>query len=310
MGPASSEKGFSLLEFVAVLALVGGVLLTLTQLRGVQTQQRLHYALLDTIEYTRAALYEYFSQHNKFPVAISALQLPEPPLTPWGESFELRHQGKQVSIVVPTANDTTGAWLQARLPMTIQEPKRLLIHVPTPIQQLTADLALHRVEVIGRPELNAMQTNLNMNGFNVLNFGYIDAHTGSINQVTTDTANFGTLTADAIWVSNQLTAAQADMGVLTINTAAINLLNVQQADFDSLQVNTLSTDVFNSNQLTTGSLSVSSLTAGSITTEQLTVGEITAADFVTSIGSFNETHQRLQALELIWLQCVATGGCR
>lgn len=304
------NKGFSLLEFVAVLALISGVLLSLTQWRQIQHQQRLQQVLLDTIDHVQMALYGHFRQHNEFPLSISALGLTEHEMTPWGGSVALRHENGELNIVVPTPNRHVLAWLQARLPMTQRQELDLLVSVPMPLQTLSADFALHRVAVEGRPELNQMQTDLNMNGFAIRNFSQLEADNAQLDMVTASEAVIGQITADEVWLTEQLTAASANLQTLTVDDAHINNLTTTHATIETLQVENLAAIAFRSEQLSTNTLSATTLTADIVSTESLLAAQIIAADFVTEAASFNETHQRLQTLELAWLQCVAQGGCQ
>lgn len=310
MHPVPSNKGFSLIEFVAVLALVSGVLLTLTQWREIQHQQRLQQALLETVDHVQLALYGHFRQHNEFPLSISAVGLTDQAVTPWGERVALRHENGELNIVVPTPNNHVLVWLQARLPMAQQDEQRLLVAVPIPLQTLSADLALHRVEVEGRPELNEMQTDLNMNGFAISNFSRLEVDTAQLVSVVADEAVLGQITADDVWLTEQLTAVTADIQRLMVTNAHITNLTAEHAAIDTLEVDSFTATTFSSEQLLANTLSTISLTADLITTEQLLAAQIMAPNFVTEAASFNETHQRLQALEFAWLQCVAQGGCQ
>lgn len=310
MRPVPSNKGFSLVEFVAVLALVSGLLLTLTQWRELQHQQRLQQALLDTVDHVQVALYGHYRQHNEFPLSISSLGLSDHAVTPWGKDLALRRVGDELSIIVPTPNIHVLDWLQARLPMAKKDELKLMVAVPIPLQTINADFALHRVVVAGKPELNMMQTDLNMNGYAIRNFSQLYADSAQLNSVSTNSAVVGQLTADDVWLTQQLTAVNANIQSLTVNNAQVNKLNASQASMNTLQTNSLTATTFSSGQLIASMLSVTTLTADLITTDRLLATQITAPDFYTERASFNETHQRLQVLELAWLRCIAQGGCR
>ncbi|HLV47830.1 MAG TPA: hypothetical protein VKY35_02070 [Aliidiomarina sp.] len=306
---ATSNKGFSLLEFVAVLALVSGMLLTFTQLRTMQHQQSLQQSLLDTIDHTRQALYSYFSEHDEFPLSITALTSSEDAITPWGRRLFIRHESIGVVLVVPVPNEAMLNWLKARLPMSQGEQLNLLVQLPAPIQTLISAAALHRVAVDGRPELNVMNADLNMGGFDISNFSKIKAEQALLNNLVSDEAVVGVLTTDEA-VANKIVAVEADIITLNANLAEVNELLVNKANFEHLQVATMTSDMLETQQLQANQFTATWLTAESVVTEKLLTEQITAMDFITPQGSFNNSHQRLQVLELAWGECVATGGCR
>lgn len=310
MTSARWTKGFSLIEFVAVLALVSGVLLTLTQLRGMQHQQNLQQSLLDTIDHIQTALYGHFKSNYEFPPSLAAIELTAMAVTPWGENLSLLHENDEVSIVIPTPNNKVMAWLQARLPMAQQAEHKLLVAVPRPVQALSADFALHRVAVAGRPELNEMEANLDMNGFAVSDFSELDAELAQFEQLTVNEAVVTELTADEVWLTEQLTAVNADIQWLQADFIQVESFTAEHAEVETLQVEQLSASILSSEQLQTNSLTSAELNAEHITTGTLHAGQVNAEDFVTEGASFNDVHRRLQELELAWLTCVNQGGCK
>lgn len=304
------NNGFSLIEFVAVLALVSGVLLTVTQLRGLQHQHNLQQSLLDTIDDVQVSLYGHFRQHYEFPPLLADIELSALAVTPWGEQMWLQHEHEDVALVIPTPNAKVLAWLQARLPRAQQAGQHLVLSVPRPVQALSADFALHRVAVSGRPELNEMQANLDMNGFALHNFSLLQAEQAEFEQVTVNDVVVATLTADEVWLSQQLTAVNASIEWLQADQIHVNNWVATQANVESLQVEQLHASTFTSEQLQASLLTTSELNAEQIITGSLHAGEISAADFVTEAASFNDMHERLQLLELAWISCVNHGGCR
>lgn len=91
--------------------------------------------------------------------------------------------------IIPAAEYTNG-----------QDTVRLAASITAPV----FENVLHRVAVGGRPELNRMQTHLDMNGNNINSVNQITAATGAITTLNSSTINnSGTVTTNALRWANQ-----------------------------------------------------------------------------------------------------------
>lgn len=305
----SKNRGFSLLEFVAVLALASGLLLTYSQVQSLQHRQQLQGHLLATVEAAKVALYQFYETHHNFPKALQEVLSPEQVLTPWQSSLFLEKDQDRLLLVTPTPNDKVQAWLLARLVQSEVTASGVAVPIPKPIQALTTDFALHRVAVPNKPELNTMSVDLNMGGNNLLEFDQLAVNAATVEQIEADMAFVTQLDVEALNAS-----------MLTVDTATFQyvqslLLEAEQVSvthgvLGEVEVGTLLVNDLAADTAQAHTLQVEQLQAEYLTVDSLAVGSIQATDVITPEGSLVDAQQRLQSLELAWMECRAAGGCQ
>lgn len=305
--------GFSLLEFVAVLALLGGLLISFTQWRLSQHQQQLPQVLLATLEQTRAELYRYYFQHQAWPQTEAELALTEPLLTPWQQQISLRLEHKDLLLIVPVPRARLVHWLKARL-VNAQETLEagqiaVMLRISPPLQVEMANKALYRVAIPEQPELNTMQTDLNMGGFALTHFSSLDAEQALLTELSATRLQAELLQAQQLTV-HQLQATTADITQLQAETLQLEDFFSPRATFTNLVSEQHTTQVLKAQQIIAEQLSAQQVTATQIQAQHLVAHEIEALDFISQGRSFQQAYQQLQQLELLWLACIAAGGCR
>ncbi|EKF9500567.1 shufflon system plasmid conjugative transfer pilus tip adhesin PilV [Vibrio cholerae] len=137
--------------------------------------------------------------------------------------------------------------------------------VPIPATASIMDNGLMRYAVAGRPELNQMQTDIDMNGFNLLN----------VNAINVQTVNGGSGTLDSLVVNNSLQVLSDAVfnkdvnvaGKLTANELEAKIVRGQSLIVDSANINgplnvvdVIATGTVNAPTVNTQRLSVDSAT--------------------------------------------------
>lgn len=164
------------------------------------------------------------------------------------------------------------------------------------------DPYLHRVAVPGRPELNRMETDLDMAGRSIIGIDLLAStsiNTGTIdvtNDVNTSAANItGALTVDgATNITGALTGGDAAFtGRLDATTADINSeLRTASVVADTITgdnatfTQSLSTDALTATVATTGDLSADTLTATNVTIQQITTDTVILTGALTANEGF------------------------
>jgi|SRR5690554_4678844 len=305
----SLEKGFSLLEFVAVLALASGILLSYSQFQSIQHRQQLQSYLLTTVEAAKTALYQYYGTHRSFPHSLQEVMSTEQAATPWGGSLYLSSDDEQVLLVTPTPNARVQAWLLARLANSKAAGEEVVVPMPKPIQALSADAALHRVSVPNRPELNTMSTDLNMDGHSLYGFNFLEANEAAFKHIVAESVSITQLDVEEL-VSGLIVAEDASFQNLQSIRVTADELVAEHAEFAHVEVNTLLAEELSANALHAQQLTVETLTAQQLEVTNLVVESLQATDVITPQGSLLDAQERLQALEFAWIECVASGGCQ
>lgn len=309
MKNVSRINGFSLLEFVAVLALLSGALLTYSQLQSTYHRQQLQNHLLDSIVLAKTALYQHYGTHNQFPSALQDIMSLEQIRTPWNESLYLQHAPEGVALVTPTPDEKVQAWLLARLVNSELDNKAVFIHLPKPIQTLSSEYALHRVAVPERPELNTMNVDLDMGGHNLLGFDLIEANQATLGVIEAETAFLKQLNTKEI-TAELLMAQTASFEQVQVELLEVNELAAVAAEFTVLEISDAYVDVLEAGSMQVQQVDVNTLKTAHLEVDSLIVSTLHADDIVTPLGSLTDAQQRLQNLELAWLECLASGGCQ
>ncbi|MCC5854392.1 MAG: shufflon system plasmid conjugative transfer pilus tip adhesin PilV [Idiomarina sp.] len=302
-------SGYSLLEFVLVLALASGLLLATVQYRQVSHQTRLtEFAATDFLE-VRARVYDYFAREGQFPTQPSEMH-GELVLTPWGTEFSFTPEANSLRVSAAFPNTAIARRVADRLPWAILNDRWVHLDISPPIQSAATDHLLHRFMVSGQPELNRMETHLDMGGHDLLNVGQLNLEMLVAEQVTAEHVYTDRLTAD---FANVYRADIYDLFVSYLDAGEVvtDHLEAMLLEVISASVGHLSTGVLEAEQvLVSGLLEANRIDAQDGVFANLTAETVTAVDFITPAGSVNELWDRMYALEGLWSICIASGGCR
>ncbi|RTE87779.1 MULTISPECIES: shufflon system plasmid conjugative transfer pilus tip adhesin PilV [Gammaproteobacteria] len=302
-------NGFSLLELTISMAILSGLVLVGMQIQSTLHQSKMVQHAAEYMVKLKQEVNRFATLHGHFPEVVT--ELPNlPNEVPWNLTFNMQQQGETLNVRTQFPSETAAQRVSRLLGSTDISGSTLTFAVQKPVTDVVWDFALYRYPISGRPELNQMQTHLDMNNFDILNVGMLDTTSVQANTLTTNRLNAHTYTSDSLLVRNTATLNQLDVNNLTGEQLTVTNMTTDYAEIQDLLVDELSADELDVHQLTAQQLTVDEVVANSVETQTLEADEIFASDFITPQGSFNDFIQRLDTLEVLWSACVQEGGCQ
>lgn len=170
--------GFVLLEIFAAIALLGGAMLIAGQWWQAEAQRKLRLQWIADAQQIAASLALFWLSEQRPPASLTELITTgylQPVSEPWRRSWQLE-TGNELSYVTLQAPDATrAAWLGGQLPQAFTAGNQVRMAVWRPFSLDASDDYLHRVAIAGSPELNQLETGLDINGHDLLNGNYVQA---------------------------------------------------------------------------------------------------------------------------------------
>lgn len=290
-----SNYGFSFLELTIVLGIVSGLLLMLSGTIAHVQRQQLAKVMAADLANLKTALYSaQLMGDGEFTAAdLKASNWYFGELeSPWGSPYQIEYQDTSIVIRGDAASSARAGAVARLLPASTVNGAWVELFTAEVSQKQASDMYLHRQEIVGSPQLNSMETHLNMHGNNIHNIdnlsayavstSYIDAFHGYFNTVST-----GNLTADVL-ESYSLVSAYAEVFALSSTDAFIDNLQVQELHADELNVYG---GVVFAHSLHVDTIFSGSLNAVNITAENISVaGAVSAAQaMLTNVVTENMT---------------------
>jgi len=205
-GVARSPRGFILAEAVVAIVLVGGLLLVLMRWQQTDALQQQARTQVQYSQKLLAMVEQYRREYLRFPTDLSALVTdqvwahaqPQPRGVNW--SWNLVNQDA-VTLTGQLDSAARAQWLAAQLPAAhaVGKQVRVQIEAPVVVPEVDTDAFLHRHVVAGKPELNRLQSDLSMEGHDLLDVGRLTA-----TQLSADRADVDQLETANLSVSERL----------------------------------------------------------------------------------------------------------
>lgn len=279
------NDGFTLLELVIVLGLSSMVLVSLMAVYQSNRNDQLHYVASDRLNTLRTAGIKSLVEMDQLPVSMAELLVladnPEAGITPWGHEVSLTHLQDGLRLETQFLTPAMAQRISANVAGSWSDNALVIMHVRPPASRLFEQNLLHRIADPENPELNAMQTDLNMNGFAITSAVHIasqnivsdslvadlvDTESGQFNSVFSDQGTFKIVIADQVSAS-AVTTDNLDADVMNASEVNAEVANIGYAQIQSADIENLDVADFYVRQL----LSVSGvLDSEHITTQQLT----------------------------------------
>tara|TARA_Y100001970_G_scaffold294238_1_gene448966 strand:- start:2079 stop:3971 length:1893 start_codon:yes stop_codon:yes gene_type:complete len=301
----NKAKGFTLAE----LAVVASILGTLAYYAGEQ-QEVINYVndleqVERDIENLQLAYNQYYLEYRRPPATINELAtlgLYSGSLeSPFGTQYEGVPNGRGYQFVVDTLDNGPALTLSEKAPNATGVANRVSYNVPIPALETIASQYLHRQAVAGRPELNQLETNLDINGFDILNVSDLETNNIVTDRITTnvaeidvlqtvDTLEFGTnsiqavgntlrLNAGTVDISNNI-SVDGDLLMLGGNITGVDQITASLGDIDELNSDEITAVSGNFQNFTTDNLDVDNFSSQSAVINTLDVDDLTFTDAV------------------------------
>lgn len=182
-------SGFLLLELMAAITLVAGLLLVVGQ--WWQHQQRLEQRQqwLQHTEYLLQRAEQFWLQQGRPPTAINELLAPQELnqlALPWQQPWQLVAADSVLNWRITAPSQQQASWFSSQFQAASQSGQQVSIQQWGPLSSAPQDQYLHRVARPEQPELNSMQTHLHMQGHNVLGIGTLSAAKAGFQQLSSD----------------------------------------------------------------------------------------------------------------------------
>lgn len=305
-------RGFSLIEFVAVLALTVGLVLSLMQLQQSLGKKQYLHEQIDAVVQIEADLYHYVGLHQELPQDVEQVWGPSLPEFPGIRSIEIV-QGERPSVRLHFWRAQEATQIANKLYWVERVESSLQFALPA-LQQtdstLRTEAFLHRFALAGEPELNQMETDLHMNNFDLKHVGALYAEQAVIDELVAEQVYAHELITEQLRVLEWLEADEVWAQSLDVNVLQAQQVESQSFYTEALQVQQLVGDNLTVLNLAAEQSNFTRVTAGEVETDWLVAHSVVASDILANGVSFNALHLRLQELESNWLLCVQGGGCR
>ena len=235
-------KGFLLMEFIAVVTLLSGLLLVVGQWWQHQARLDQRQQWVSHTEYLRLAAERFWLQQGRPPHDFAELQQtldPETAISPWQQAWRLHSETSLLRLQITAPSEQQARWFAGHFHAATVVGEEITLHQWAPLHEATGEQYLYRVARPDKPELNQLSVNLHMQQHQLTGIGGVVA----------TRANFANLQTET----------------LLVNSASIAQIDTQR---------------------------------------------LTATQIETPLGDLQQLLDRVNAYELLWLECRNAGGCQ
>lgn len=293
-----------LIGAVAAASLTG-VVVQQNQWQQKEPLRKAEFAQTD-VNKLNSALNRYYLENRSFPTTVNALvQLgyyTGDVTSPYGTPYVINTlPSGNVEIRFATANQRDRSFALAKIRGAQDLSGTVKLEVGKPAREAVQSNLLHRIAVAGRPELNRMETDIDLDGNSINNVNVLSAETADVDTVTAGTANTTNLNVkDYIdfGAAGRLSAVGSGLSFTSNNVAYSNNVSVGNdlSVGNELSVTGLAT--INGNMSVTGNIGMSggslsgfsniqggsmsltgALVSNSVSTSTLSANTVTANDF-------------------------------
>ena len=295
--------GFSFIELTVVLGLVSGLLLILSATMAHLQQQRLVQVMVDDLLHLKTAVYSA-QLAGEEAATVADLQASKwyvrEPSSPWGEPYYIDYRDDEAVIRGNAGIVARASGVARQLPASTTSGHWVELFVAKIIHERPGEAYLHRNKVAGSPQLNAMETDLQMQSFNINDINEVTAITIFGDHFNAQQANFNALNSvevsTEILTSNSLTTDYADVLFLRATDVAINHLQIQHLNVDAFTFlgNELFTDKLHADNVFAEVIHAKAieveniLVAGSISAEYALLPEIQAEQITADSAAVSQ----------------------
>lgn len=175
------DEGFTFIEFIIATGLVATLVMSLSHMQRSQRIENSLASAAQEINGIKETVHYFLLTHSIAPDELDlALLVAQdlyigPVLNPWNLPyvFEPDLYGLKIKTEVPHSH--RAEQLASRLANARADGTTVVTRIPMPVQLEDPADALHRSEISGRPELNQMSANIDMQGFGINDVGFIHA---------------------------------------------------------------------------------------------------------------------------------------
>lgn len=285
--PPLKQAGFTIIETIVVVTILGTVAAFSVPAYQKHKERELVEATQTDVDLIQKALYSYHLENRRFPGSLQELRDGEYYFgrmeTPYGTPYELtlNAQGTAAKVNFDGPNERitkniAGGLAQAR---PVGESS-VEVSMGRPSKEAQLSTYLHRTEVPGHPEYNTMETDINMNGNNVVGVGTLEVEDVQAIDVYAENTTTNVLDVrDSISIGGaQINATANGMEIQATETRFVGNVGLQgdlvsnngnMSGFDTVEVNTLSAQDVNADTVSTDRLSATNAQINSATIETL-----------------------------------------
>jgi len=342
-----TTRGFMLVDAILATAVIGSLLaLMMVWQQHHASQQRLLQGLYQ-VQQLNYASQAFVRDHQRVPTAINELAqietgvlagLVELSSVTWqllSGHFEIRFVPHHVQ---------HGEWLARKLEQGEWQNGQLSQRIPLVETMASAtDSLLHRRAKAGSPELNRMETDLDMNQHAINNIGEVTATTVISGELAAAQASLDVLRTQRLMVgdsefraipgglelltdtlelqgdltvlgeldlltgivkSERLEATELRTDILYAEQFEVLDLTAEQLNFDTLNVGRLNVEEAN-----VDSIRASYMRVNELVVDQLRTTSIVADSINTSLSSVDQNFMLAQQIQALWNTCRVNGGC-
>ncbi|MDX1524693.1 MAG: hypothetical protein R3273_00355 [Pseudidiomarina maritima] len=174
-----SSLGFVLLEVIIATVLLAASLLVFAQWQQVQQQQQQRHQWLADTERLQQAVRSYWSDTGQPPPSFAQLQQHghlQQLTTPWQQPWLLQPQQRYVNLRLTAPSAAAASWLAGQIVGASANAEQVLVTVWQPAQSYHPDSPyLYRVAITDAPQLNQMNTDLDLRQHNLLGIDQLRA---------------------------------------------------------------------------------------------------------------------------------------
>ena len=285
------SKGFTLAELTVVAAILGSITYFGAEQQEVKAYTNNLTAVEQDVQEMQLAYNQFYLEYRRPPADLAELAAEGfytgPLISPFGTPYGGTASARGYQFTVNTPDDRASTVLAERQPNAVGVSATQVDYaVPVPTLETIASQYLHRTAIAGRPELNQMQTDLDINGFNITNVQDLATDSITTDRITTRVAEIDILrTVDELeFGTNSISAAG---NTLTLNANTVNISNDLNVNGSLLMNNTNITGV---NQLDAVSGQFDSVVSVDITAQTSTIDNLTVNNqTVNNLSSTNAT---------------------
>lgn len=303
MANLRSNHGFSFIELTVVLGLVSGLLLILSATMAHIQQQRLVQVMVDDLLNLKIAVYSA-QLAGEDAATVADLQASEWYMrelsSPWGEPYHIEYRNGEAIIRGNAGIAARASGVAQRLPASTTSGDWVELFVAKIVHERLGDAYLHRQQVAGSPQLNSMETDLQMQNFNINDVNEVNATTIFGENINGQQANFNAITSVNVstdtLASASLTADYADVLFLRGTDVVIEHLQIQYLNADAftllgselfadkVEANNIFAEVINAGTIEADNV----LVAGSISAEQAILPQIQAEQISAELAAISQ----------------------
>lgn len=173
-------RGFVLLEVIAAVVIMSGLLMIATQTWHIHQRQQQQQQWVDDTEVIRDAASTYWAQYSTAPTAVSDLLAADNMLYlnyPWQQPWSFTEHESWLELALQAPSAEQADWLSNQVVGAISRGAEVVLIIWPPTVASADEQYLHRVPMMDRAHLNSMATDLDMAEFDITTVGTLDAQT-------------------------------------------------------------------------------------------------------------------------------------